>query len=673
MAEQFRKHAILIRSALIWSQGRASSQFDPVQYQLEHVLSIPRSSSNGYRYRPLIKERNEIRLLRVCPSRESNAQSTFTIEHTSLESAPEYAALSYTWADSKGNSQLDETLVIDGHKIAVTRNLSLAVREIFQAEPGKAFWVDAVCINQTDMEERSNQVNLMKTIYKEATRVVTWLGEEDGNSRLAFQTLRSALEVGVQKTFCDGRWQPEVAMNSVAIEKAWSLIKLYCRSYWERAWIVQETAFARDVVIYCGPDKMEWTDMKAAIIAVRKEFNFLLAAFIDKDVAPHMVTLITGGPICFINCFGEIDDEDTSVREAPLGYLLHLHRYKLSSDPRDKIFSLLGLTSLQMQKRISVNYKISVTDLYINTVTHIIREEKLLNIIMENKRPRVFYRNTDYSLPSWVPCFDYKKGEHLGRIGQFRDAWSGACGSTSLSADVKGRVLTIRGIAVCRITKIGPPMPESVTEVYDFPQVFKVCYAWWKIFVAHGGREVVEGKDSFINIIKCNDWYRPVPEPNNSFWHEKSVTREAQLQEWKEHVEFCKTDARKSLNIVMRIHQPDDNTLRPILGPELTETDPKKIAYAERVTSLATITTTNRCFMVAGGIHFGLAPMCAEVGDVVAVLFGSVTPIVLRERAPELGGGYLNVGDAYLHGFMDGEALVDVEQGVRIVEDFDIH
>jgi hypothetical protein len=122
----------------------------------------------------------------------------------------------------------------------------------------------------------------------------------------------------------------------------------------------------------------------------------------------------------------------------------------------------------------------------------------------------------------------------------------------------------------------------------------------------------------------------------------------------------------------MGIQKPDDTTLRPLLGPELAVTDPKEIAYARRITSLATMTTTNRRFMAAGN-YFGLAPLCTEVGDVVVVVLGCLVPIVLRERAPSMGGGYLNVGDAYLHGFMDGEAIMDVSSGARSMEDFEIH
>jgi hypothetical protein len=277
---------------------------------------------------------------------------------------------------------------------------------------------------------------------------------------------------------------PSSELDAAATRKAWAIILLYSRPYWERVWIVQEVAFARDLEVYCGPDMIRWTEMKLVILAMRDEYTFILTACTDKDVAPHMMTLVVGGPYNVMNCFGEIEYEENAQQEASLGYLLVLHRYRMSSDPRDKIFSLLGLTSPEMQKGLPINYGVSVARLLIDTITCIIQGEKDLTVMTENKRPHEFYQNPNmtYSLPSWVPRFDYKKGDHLGRISQFRLAWSGAGGSTSLIADICDRVLKLRGIAVCRVTAIGSVMPENITEGDDFTLMFDILYEWWNIY-----------------------------------------------------------------------------------------------------------------------------------------------------------------------------------------------
>jgi hypothetical protein len=159
------------------------------------------------------------------------------------------------------------------------------------------------------------------------------------------------------------------------------------------------------------------------------------------------------------------------------------------------------------------------------------------------------------------------------------------------------------------------------------------------------------------------------------FWNfirQGDELNERQSLKFKDELEHYEMRIQHSLNIVMGAHKPDDTTLRPLLDAEIKPKDPEEIQQAESNIWLATMTTINRRFM-AVGTHFGLAPMCAEVGDLVVVILGSSIPIVLRERAASVGGGYLNIGDAFLHRFMDGRAAEDLENGVRVAEDFEIH
>lgn len=73
------------------------------------------------------------------------------------------------------------------------------------------------------------------------------------------------------------------------------------------------------------------------------------------------------------------------------------------------------------------------------------------------------------------------------------------------------------------------------------------------------------------------------------------------------------------------------------------------------------------------GAGCGLAPHCAELGDLVVVVMGCKAPLVLRKRAGEEGGGYLNLGDAYVDGFMKGEAVRDLDDGKQRLEVFELH
>jgi hypothetical protein len=75
--------------------------------------------------------------------------------------------------------------------VAVTRSLYAAVKTIFLGDAKKAFWVDAICINQMDVHEVNEQVRKMSSIYENAIGVIPWLGIEGDDSKAAFELLRT--------------------------------------------------------------------------------------------------------------------------------------------------------------------------------------------------------------------------------------------------------------------------------------------------------------------------------------------------------------------------------------------------------------------------------------------------------------------------------------------------
>ncbi|KAF1982758.1 hypothetical protein K402DRAFT_295350, partial [Aulographum hederae CBS 113979] len=85
-----------------------------------------------------------------------------------------YDALSYAWESDKGTTIIQ----VDGHHLQVTRNLAHALRRLRRPGVARTLWVDAICINQSDNEEKSRQVGMMKNIYESASFVLIWLGPE---------------------------------------------------------------------------------------------------------------------------------------------------------------------------------------------------------------------------------------------------------------------------------------------------------------------------------------------------------------------------------------------------------------------------------------------------------------------------------------------------------------
>ena len=97
----------------------------------------------------------------------------------------DYVALSYTW----GTWENAKEIIVNGHMVKVTENLHAFLRQMCKTPmypPGCGLWVDALCINQSDIDERNAQIKRMKLIYEQAFTAIAWLGKEADNSVLAF-------------------------------------------------------------------------------------------------------------------------------------------------------------------------------------------------------------------------------------------------------------------------------------------------------------------------------------------------------------------------------------------------------------------------------------------------------------------------------------------------------
>jgi hypothetical protein len=134
------------------------------------------SSTNTFRYSPLDSSKGEIRLITLQPSQEHSATIRCEIFQASLEEEPVFEALSYAWGDTTASSQI----FANKDEFKVTVSLKTALRYIRDQNAVRMLWIDAICINQRDNMERSEQVSLMGRIYSSAICDLLWLGEDTG-------------------------------------------------------------------------------------------------------------------------------------------------------------------------------------------------------------------------------------------------------------------------------------------------------------------------------------------------------------------------------------------------------------------------------------------------------------------------------------------------------------
>ena len=217
------------------------------------------SPSQLIRYKPL-SHPNSIRLIILEPGLQSQRISCHFLE-SSLSSQP-YEALSYEWGDDVPA----DMIFLDNIEIKIRRNLHEALQHLRWEDKHKEIWIDALCINQDDDEEKGRQVQIMDRIYKEAERVVVWLGVGTDGSDRAMDAIARFYDFEHYRTWAKGT----ATTNEQVLQFIDSLfpvrndlsaritevVSLAERKYWSRVWIVQEFHLARDSTIYCGRKSM---------------------------------------------------------------------------------------------------------------------------------------------------------------------------------------------------------------------------------------------------------------------------------------------------------------------------------------------------------------------------------------------------------------------------------
>jgi hypothetical protein len=180
-----------------------------------------------YTYSLPLKGSDSIRLLSLMPSKVVTAPIQCQLHNYDFAEYDEgthlYEALSYVAGSFDDPSQ---SVYVDGQLLHVTTNLHAALLHLRDRTFARIIWVDYICINQNDKEEKSRQINLMARIYGEADRVIVYLGEAANNSDQAIECIRSAADEG-----------PEDQSRSVDEKDQEAVLELLKRPWFQRMWV----------------------------------------------------------------------------------------------------------------------------------------------------------------------------------------------------------------------------------------------------------------------------------------------------------------------------------------------------------------------------------------------------------------------------------------------------
>ena len=329
-------------------------------------------------YQKLDKDRHDIRVLYLLgdpfrPGLPLRCKFSIIPEHDQ-PNACQYGALSYVW----GVEDASEEISVNGINIRIRFNLYQALCQIWTREPDTAVWVDAVCINQNDLAEKADQVQMMHSIYSNAKHVWVWLGEKEPSTHLAWAVISSL--IGADDI--EEREEDEFAL---------ALNDLGTRAWYSRAWTFQEIVLARDAFVLCGNFILRWDDFAATLLRLTTKSRR------RKKVCSELVNNL------------ELLQRASRLRQiAPISWmnLIVSNRYRRASDPRDKIYALLGMPQVRGQVLIPASYTCSVAVVYAKAAHYCIQHSRKLRVLrgaglrFSSLIPQSFCSSKDHSVLS---------------------------------------------------------------------------------------------------------------------------------------------------------------------------------------------------------------------------------------------------------------------------------
>lgn len=290
--------------------------------QLNRSMAREWTADESSLYKPIDSSSHDIRIITLHPPCTDPNQEKITCSLTreSLHDNPQFEALSYEW----GNAGFQKVILINGVQFPARQNLWNALFHLRNKSKDRRLWIDAISIDQANRSERSHQVQQMSQIYRQAWRVLIWLGLESDNSKEALEFLRTrSVASPLQQA-----QQLGVGLDQF-LRKIQALLRLCHRPYWRRMWIIQEIVLAQKALLCCGSDHASWND-----------FNNFRVLW-DKRIAKGFATRYLADPrpsLAF-----DLDRLRSQSRKPTFEVLLRTFQTSLCLDVRDKVYSLAGL------------------------------------------------------------------------------------------------------------------------------------------------------------------------------------------------------------------------------------------------------------------------------------------------------------------------------------------
>lgn len=646
----------------------------------DHIRLLELLPGNGY-------DQVECRLHVACLPRD---------KHT-------YCALSYTWVLRSKYGFDDETklqIKVNGVPTDVSLNLAAALNRLRYSDASRIVWADALCINQGDLQERSHQVGMMKSIYENAFSLIIWLGPRGTIPYQPTPPVHLRPQYRAFSGLCAvvNAWRERSSYAHVIPEATHSrhvsgprgerfndrlrpdsptwheTFHLFEQRWFSRVWVIQEVALARGVFVMWDEAVIDWENIGLAAAVIRTNYD-RIASSIRQGPQSRLGHPQFGPsrrvPLGVVNAYFMYRLCRSQAFNQPLRFsfyeLLKLTRQFDCKDDRDRVYGLLGLpTTDNFSSQIVPDYNKSAGEVYSEVAGRLVASEGLSVLSSVQRKHklgamRIYYVPRwdayDPSVPSWVPQWSFLLTQSLRPPHQSAGARFRASGDRRYEGTVDPddrRKLRVQGIIVDTVKSCRYPGFQSFwrgTYENDRAPGMRKFRSRRPTPEQRGLGAILEEarltrtdiEDIALTLTAGQNWY--------GFPVEDVAAHLA---------DYCRCLVKDGLvwsltscNRGRREGAEDYVTLEKL--EQLSAG-----GNADRFLDLAATMGSRRAgFETTGGL-VGLGPEATREGDQLCVLYGADMPFVIRQKT----GGHALVGECYVRDLMRGQAVEGAIKGL---------
>ena len=326
-----------------------------------------------YHYKPLSDPRN-FRILYIEPG-APGSRIRGSLHESRLGDGVTYLALSYVW----GSPQIVAYVMVEGCYSLVTENLYAALQHLRSEQEPQWIWIDQICINQQDQEERSQQVMLMHDIFSKSVQVLIWLGK---HTQPYEEGLLFILKLLAHTNYLDAQHDDNLVGRVVDFTDSQdvdeilpSLSALYENRWFSRSWTFQESV--------CNPD----TAIITSFVGITFEILISFTQLLMRNDTIRLLLPLSHQSYRATRQLMVISQYRTSNPGQSLLQLAHSTRDRSATDLRDRLYSLIGIAASNDQQGFTSNYGHSTTRVYTEFASSVIQESNRLHILEYNGSP----------------------------------------------------------------------------------------------------------------------------------------------------------------------------------------------------------------------------------------------------------------------------------------------